>query len=71
MEHGDGRALPDPVPAIEASARRIGLPAPRVVLSASGSLPRTPSGKIRRAELAGVAAGFTGAGAGAGAEGRG
>ncbi|MFJ2187215.1 class I adenylate-forming enzyme family protein [Kitasatospora sp. NPDC087861] len=71
VEHGDGRALPDPVPAIEASARRIGLPAPRVVLSASGSLPRTPSGKIRRAELAGVAAGFTGAGAGAGAEGRG
>ncbi|MER8187572.1 class I adenylate-forming enzyme family protein [Kitasatospora sp. NPDC094015] len=55
VEHGEGDALPDPVPAIEASARQLGLPAPRVVLAASGSLPRTPSGKIRRAALAEVA----------------
>ncbi|MGW2250680.1 class I adenylate-forming enzyme family protein [Kitasatospora sp. NPDC001660] len=56
VEHGpvdhEGDAPVDPVPAIEASARRLGLPAPRVVLAASGTLPRTPSGKIRRAELA-------------------
>ncbi|MFF4325521.1 class I adenylate-forming enzyme family protein [Streptomyces sp. NPDC001591] len=49
VEHGP--ACPDPVPAVEASARRLGLPAPRVVPAASGALPRTPSGKIRRAGL--------------------
>ncbi|MER5807545.1 fatty acid--CoA ligase family protein [Streptomyces sp. NPDC002033] len=55
VEHGTDAPFPDPVPAIEASARLHGLPAPRIVLAAAGSLPRTPSGKIRRAGLEGPA----------------
>lgn len=35
--------------AIEAAAQHLGLPAPRIRTAPSGSLPRTPSGKIRRA----------------------
>ncbi|WP_033820654.1 class I adenylate-forming enzyme family protein [Kitasatospora sp. MBT63] len=55
VEHGERGTFPDPVPAIEDSARHLGLPVPRIVLTPSGSLPRTPSGKIRRADLAGLA----------------
>ncbi|MEU8438278.1 fatty acid--CoA ligase family protein [Streptomyces sp. NPDC029216] len=62
VEHGADPAAPDPVPAVEASARGLGLASPRVVLAAPGSLPRTPSGKIRRAGLVGL----SGAGAAAG-----
>lgn len=36
---------------IEEAARRLGLPVPRVRLAPPGTLPRTPSGKIRRAAL--------------------
>ncbi|MFI6020438.1 class I adenylate-forming enzyme family protein [Streptomyces sp. NPDC051287] len=51
VEHGHGAGFPDPVPAIEATADELDLPRPRVVLAVSGSLPRTPSGKLRRADL--------------------
>ncbi|MEU6480999.1 AMP-binding protein [Streptomyces sp. NPDC047017] len=51
VEHRVGSAFQDPVPAIEATADMLELPCPRVVLAAPGSLPRTPSGKLRRAVL--------------------
>ncbi|MCX5380164.1 class I adenylate-forming enzyme family protein [Streptomyces sp. NBC_00091] len=51
VEHGHGADFQDPVPAIEATAEQLDLPSPRVVLAVSGSLPRTPSGKLRRADL--------------------
>ncbi|WP_405853918.1 AMP-binding protein [Streptomyces sp. NBC_01515] len=51
VEHGGTSAFRDPGPAIEATADLLELPCPRVVLAASGALPRTPSGKLRRADL--------------------
>ncbi|MFE5034946.1 class I adenylate-forming enzyme family protein [Streptomyces sp. NPDC056683] len=51
VEHGDGNTFQNPVTAIEATADLLELPPPRTVLAASGSLPRTPSGKLRRADL--------------------
>ncbi|MBO1413570.1 class I adenylate-forming enzyme family protein, partial [Streptomyces sp. FH025] len=53
VEHGLTAA--DPAPAIEAAARRLGLPTCRIVLAETGALPRTPSGKVRRAALADAA----------------
>ncbi|KOU18269.1 hypothetical protein ADK52_30745 [Streptomyces sp. WM6372] len=47
----------DPAPAVRAVAARLGLGVPVVRCHPSGTLPRTPSGKIRRAELADHAAG--------------
>ncbi|MFF7636797.1 class I adenylate-forming enzyme family protein [Kitasatospora sp. NPDC008050] len=55
VEHGRGDTFEDPVPAIEATASELDLPLPRIVLAASGSLPRTPSGKLKRASLAALA----------------
>lgn len=47
--------VPDPpddiVTGIRDAARRLGVPIPRIALNLSGSLPRTPSGKIRRVAL--------------------
>ncbi|MFJ3898879.1 class I adenylate-forming enzyme family protein [Streptomyces sp. NPDC090083] len=55
VEHTGTSTFRDPVPAIEATADLLELPCPRVVLAASGSLPRTPSGKLRRADLTALA----------------
>ncbi|MFJ9895735.1 class I adenylate-forming enzyme family protein [Streptomyces sp. NPDC091280] len=51
VEHRGGSVLQDPLPAIEATADMLELSCPQVVLAAPGSLPRTPSGKLRRAAL--------------------
>ncbi|MBT2453668.1 class I adenylate-forming enzyme family protein [Streptomyces sp. ISL-86] len=42
----------DPAPAVRAAAARLGLGVPAVLCHPAGTLPRTPSGKIRRAALA-------------------
>ncbi|WP_405976947.1 class I adenylate-forming enzyme family protein [Streptomyces sp. NBC_00158] len=47
----------DPAPAVRAAAARLGLGVPVVRCHAYGTLPRTPSGKIRRVGLADGASG--------------
>nr|WP_179419877.1 hypothetical protein [Streptomyces sp. TLI_235] len=41
----------DPSAQVRTAAVRLGLPEPTVLVHPSGTLPRTPSGKIRRAAL--------------------